>query len=119
MHECTHALRDIMASSVFAKDGMYGRNIGGQVHFDNEAAAYIAGALFYIYDNNGAEWSFGGEDEMTEVYRTANAIARGLKDKEGARVDETDFADLKAKISLVPMYADIALPNAPDNTGHW
>ena len=58
-------------------------------------------------------------DETTEVYRTANAIARGLKDKEGARVDETDFADLKAKISLVPMYADIALPSAPDNTDHW
>jgi hypothetical protein len=119
VHECTHALRDIMASSAFAKDGMYGSSIGGQQHFDNEAAAYIAGSLFYMYDNNGAEWPFGGDAEITEVYRAANAIARGLKDKDDARVDETAFADLKAKISLVPEYANIALPNAPDDIGHW
>jgi hypothetical protein len=119
VHECTHALRDIMAGSAFAKDGLYGSSIGGQLHFDNEAAAYIAGSLFYMYDNNGAEWPFGGDAEITEVYRAANAIARGLKDKDDARVDETDFADIKAKIALVPEYANIALPNEPDDIGRW
>ena len=119
IHECTHALRDIMAGSAFAKDGMYGSNIGGQLRFDNEAAAYIAGSLFYMYDNNGAEWPFGGDAEITEVYKAANSIARGLKDKEDARVDETDFADLRAKISLVPEYANIALPNEPEDIGRW
>src|SRR5262245_18551490 len=68
IHECTHALRDIMASSAFAKDGMYGSSIGGQLHFDNEAAAYSAGSLFDMYDNNGTEWPFGGDAESTEVY---------------------------------------------------
>ena len=119
IHECTHALRDIMAGSAFAKDGLYGSSIGGQQHFDNEAAAYIAGSLFYMYDNNGAEWPFGEDGDMTEVYKAANAIARALKDKEDARVDDTDFADLKAKIALVPAYANIALPNDPDDIGHW
>jgi hypothetical protein len=33
---------------------MYGSKIVGQLHFDNEAAAYIAACLFYLYDN--ADW---------------------------------------------------------------
>jgi hypothetical protein len=89
MHECTHALRDIMASPAFRKEGMYGSKIVGQLHFDNEAAAYIAACLFYIYDN-GVEWPFG-EGDMADVYLAANSIARGLKDNKGARVDEGVF----------------------------
>jgi hypothetical protein len=117
LHESTHALRDIMASPVFSKDGLYGSRIAGQLHFDNEAAAYIASSLFYIYAN-GVEWPVG-EGDMTEVYLAANAIARGLKDKDGARVDEIDFSDLSAKVALVPGYAKIAQPNAPDDIGRW
>jgi hypothetical protein len=117
VHECTHALRDIMASEAFRKDGMYGSKIGGQLHFDNEASAYIAASLFYIYDNGG-EWPIG-EGDAAEIYTAANAIARGLKDNKGARVDETDFSDLKAKISLEPTNAGVAAPNAPDDIGRW
>jgi len=118
LHECTHALRDIMAGSAFRKEGMYGSKIGGQLHFDNEAAAYIAEALFYIYDNGGAELPTSDGDEG-DIFAAANAIARGLKDKKGAPVDETDFADLRSKITLNPIYAREATPNAPDDIGHW
>jgi hypothetical protein len=117
LHECTHALRDIMASPAFRNEGMYGSKIVGQLHFDNEAAAYIAEALFYIYDT-GAEMPVGEGDEA-EIFKAANAIARGLKDKKGPRVDETDFSDLRDKISLDPIYAGLALPNAPDDIGRW
>jgi hypothetical protein len=117
LHECTHALRDIMASPVFNKDGLYGSRIAGQLHFDNEAAAYIAASLFYLYDN-GVEWPVG-EGDMADVYLAANAIARALKDKDGARVEENDFTDLNAKIALAPAYAKIATPNTPDDIGHW
>jgi hypothetical protein len=117
LHECTHALRDIMASPGFRAEGLYGSKIGGQLHFDNEAAAYIAASLFYIYDN-GVEWPVG-EGDAAEVYTAANAIARGLKDKQGARVDETDFADLRGKISLEPVNAGVYAPNAADDIGHW
>jgi hypothetical protein len=117
MHECTHALRDIMASPAFRKEGMYGSKIVGQLHFDNEAAAYIAACLFYIYDN-GVEWPFG-EGDMADVYLAANSIARGLKDNKGARVDEGDFLDLRGKISLDPTNAGVASPNDPDDIGRW
>jgi hypothetical protein len=117
LHECTHALRDIMASPAFRKEGLYGSKIGGQLHFDNEAPAYIAASLFYIYDN-GVDWPVG-EGDAKEIYTAANAIARGLKDKKGAVVDETDFADLRAKISLEPTNAAVASPNDPDDIGHW
>ena len=119
LHECTHALRDIMASPVFRKEGMYGSKIGGQLHFDNEAAAYIAASLFYIYDN-GVEWPMGdNEDDATSLYAAANSIARGLKDQKGARVDESDFSDLRAKISIEPTNAGVAAPNDPDDVGRW
>jgi hypothetical protein len=119
LHECTHALRDLMASPAFRKEGMYGSKIGGQLHFDNEAAAYIAASLFYIYEN-GVEWPLGeGEDDATAIYAAANSIARGLEDKKGARVDESDFSDLRAKISLETTNAGVAAPNEPDDIGHW
>jgi hypothetical protein len=117
LHESTHALRDIMASPAFRREGMYGSKIAGQLHFDNEAAAYIAASLFYIYDN-GVEWPVS-EGDAAEIYRAANAIARGLKDKKGALVDETDFTDLRAKISLEATNAGVASPNDPDDIGRW
>jgi hypothetical protein len=117
LHECTHALRDIMAGSAFRKEGMYGSKIGGQLHFDNEAAAYIAGSLFYIYDN-GVEWPVGDED-TSGIYPAANAIARAIKDKKGAPVNDGDFVDLRSKISLEPTNAGIAAPDDPDDVGHW
>jgi hypothetical protein len=117
LHECTHALRDIMASPVFRKEGMYGSNIVGQLHFDNEAAAYIAGALFYIYDNGVKQPAAEGDE--SDIFAAANAIADGLKDKKGARVDETAFSDLRDKVSLNPTYAAIANPNDPDDIGRW
>ncbi len=88
-----------------------------QLHFDNEAAAYITGSLSYIYDN-GVEWPVGDGD-AAENYTVANAIARGLKDKKGALVDEADFAGLRTKISLEPTNAGVASPNDPDDIGRW
>jgi hypothetical protein len=119
LHECTHALRDIMANSAFIKEGLYGSNITGQLHFDNEAAAYIAGSLFYIYDN-GVEWPVGpGQGE--EIYSAANSIANGIKNKQGARVDEANFFGLRAKVSLDPtnVGANIVDPNEPDRAKGW
>jgi len=106
-----------MASPAFRKEGMYGSKIVGQLHFDNEAAAYIAACLFYIYDN-GVECPIG-EGDAADIYTAANAIARGLQDKKGARVDETDFSDLRGKISLDPTNASVASPSDPDDIGHW
>jgi hypothetical protein len=100
LHECTHALRDIMAGFNQKSDGLYGSKIAGQLRRDNEAAAYIAGSLFYFYDN-AAEWPPKGE----RVFSVANSIARKIKDQKGARVDETDFSQLGQLISLHPVYA--------------
>ena len=117
LHECTHALRDIMASPGFRTEGLYGSKIGGQLHFDNEAAAYIAASLFYIYDNGVKQPTAEGDE--SDIFAAANAIADGLKDKKGARVDETAFSDLRDKVSLNPTYAAIANPNDPDDIGRW
>jgi len=124
LHECTHALRDIMQGPAFKKEGMYGSKIKGQLHFDDEAAAYIAEALFYIYDNdverpidmNADEQKYGS---AIAIFSTANEIAGGLKGRMRAVVKEEDFADLKQKISLDPINATIAGPTDPDDSGRW
>jgi hypothetical protein len=117
LHECTHALRDIMAGPAFRKEGMYGSNIVNQLHFDNEAAAYIAGALFYFYDN-GVKQPVGADDE-SDYFAAANSIIDGLINKNGARADESAFSDLSDKISLDPHYAAIASRGDPDDIGRW
>ena len=106
LHECTHALRDIMAGPAFRKEGMNGSNIVNQLHFDNEAAAYIAEALYYFYEN-GVKQPVGADDK-SDFFAAANSIIDGLIDKPGAHADELAFSDLRDKISLNPTYAAIA-----------
>jgi hypothetical protein len=117
LHECTHALRDIMASSAFRKEGMNGSNIVNQLHFDNEAAAYIAEALYYFYEN-GVKQPVGADDE-SDFFAAANSIIDGLIDKPSAHADELAFSDLRDKISLNPTYAAIANPGDPEDIGRW
>jgi hypothetical protein len=96
---------------------MYGSNIVNQLHFDNEAAAYIAQALFYFYET-GVKQPVGADDE-SDFFAAANSIIDGLIGNSGARADEMAFSDLRDKISLNPTYATIANPTDPDDLGRW
>lgn len=113
VHESTHALRAIMLSGVYAKDGLYGSSIQGQYQADNECVAYIAGALFYLYDNNGTELPAGSPS----IHATANDIAKKIYNRRGAYVDSVDYTILRGDITTDPTYlklwgGNIAAPDA-------
>jgi hypothetical protein len=111
LHECTHALRGIMLSEVYAKDGLYGTKIKGQQQNDNEAAAYIAQVLFYLYDT-GKEWPVSPGWEV-DVYASANDIARKIANRPGAQVDGQDYSILKTDIAT--SYLKFWDPSEPDH----
>jgi hypothetical protein len=111
IHESTHALRDIMSSSAFRKQGMYGSVISGQSKFQNEAAAYVAAALFYLYENNQ---SAPGENSEIGIYDEANDLAARIAGKRGARLDLAAIQNLIINIASHPGYGKDATMTTPD-----
>jgi len=111
VHECTHALRHVLFSSPYSKEGgpRHDSNMLGQLHFDNEAVAYIAGSLYHLYETK-KDWA-----DLSPVIREANVIARTLEGKVGATVDEGAFATLRLIVSQTPPHDSTALLSTPDD----
>jgi hypothetical protein len=96
VHECVHALMDFRAPS-------------GVLAVANEAAAYVAGALFHIYDTTPAggtvrrpSWAHATQ------FKKAHEIAAAIRTRPGQVVDPTDAAELRQEILARPVYAGLA-----------
>lgn len=105
LHECVHAMQDILG-------GGSGLNLRGArrltLQVDNEAAAYVAGALYFIYGSGRAYRT------THPIYLTAQQIAFKICDKPGAWVEPADVFALRAAIKSRPLYANLASdPRSP------
>jgi hypothetical protein len=95
VHECTHALRDSLGVR---------SDLGRTRAVEEEAEAYIAGALYLIYETNASGWT---PAPTQPTWVAALAVARKIADKPGALVDVGEHADLRKVILADPMYKDM------------
>jgi len=95
VHECTHALRDAhgMKSRI---NGAAGVPLGRTRGVEEEAEAFIAGALYLIYE--GRAGGFTLATPTAPVFAAAQAIALKIADTPGALVGVGDHADLRKAI---------------------
>jgi hypothetical protein len=110
-HECTHALRDFIASS--SPQG-FGSNISQQLFYDNETVAYIAEVVYFFNLTGKDDLAVAEGSPDSDIYSAAVPIARAIKDKPGAYVDNKEFLDLRAVIQINPTYSRDHPSNEPD-----
>ena len=107
LHECVHALRDAY--------GVHLNTSLGPVKtfsLSDEAAAYLAGAIFYMYDNNTAVRPAFAQN--VAVYGAAHDLAVKVFNSAGFAVNPTDAKILKDAIVANPAYSGIK--NNPKQT---
>lgn len=99
VHECVHAMQDVLGGASWLNfRGAPALTLG----VDNEAAAYVAGELYFIY-------AAAGERRTTHpIYVAASAIARKIADRPGAFVAIDDVFALRTAIKSRPLYANLA-----------
>src|SRR5262249_26012653 len=104
VHECTHALRDAhgMKSRL---NGAAGVALGRTRGVEEEAEAFIAGALYLIYEANAG--GFTMKTPSAPVFAAAHAVAMKIADTPGALVGVGDHADLRKAILATPKYEEI------------
>jgi hypothetical protein len=109
VHECVHALRDANGPKLRTTSGPR-----TTLTLSNEAAAYLAGALFWINENSPPppappatpSWS------TAPIYGTAHTIALKMITQSGFAVAPQDAKALRdAVMNFVPLYQN--LKNAP------
>ncbi|MGE0422386.1 MAG: hypothetical protein AB7O88_08985 [Reyranellaceae bacterium] len=94
LHECIHALHDMYGG------GSYYPQRGGSrftPRSENEAAAYVADALFYRYETGGVQP--GGS-----IIQIAAQIAGRIANKRGAFVTTAEARALRVAVVLDPTY---------------
>jgi hypothetical protein len=95
LHESVHALRDCSGPKIRTSFGAIKTTSAS-----DEAAAYIAGALFHIYDappGSGSatpDWA-----ETDEIYATAHVIAEGIYSKPGFAVPPGEAKSLRDAVT--------------------
>jgi len=95
VHECVHAMIDIQRGSPGFTQPM------------NEAAAYIAGALYFIYAT-GRPIDPATQHRLAQPsYAKANQIALAISDKPGAAVADADTIQLVNAVVQNPTYSNI------------
>jgi hypothetical protein len=93
LHESVHAMQDVGGGKVISERGsMFG------TESENEAAAYVAGALFEIYSGSKVPPS------TLNVFVKAWSIAQSLQDTPGAIVPKLDADQLRIMIVMHPVY---------------
>jgi len=92
VHESVHAMQDIDYGYDFSRGDYF------TLESENEAAAYVAGALYDIYKK------IGRSDAAATPWGAARAIADKIKDTPGAVVSDADAANLRAVIAADPTY---------------
>jgi len=99
IHECVHAMLDIAAGTPLPLGAV------PITKSENEAAAYIAGCLFWIYEH-------GGPDTPTPehvIWIKAFEIADKIKNVKGAHVSAVDALSLRGLISVHPVYVGLGV----------
>ena len=89
VHESVHAINDIQARTL-ASEGM--------TELMGEAAAYVADALFYIYESPTPDYA------ADPILITANEIARSIVNMRGAKVGNADAGRLMVLIMNNTVY---------------
>jgi hypothetical protein len=92
VHESVHAMQDVAGGMLFSERGSIFTK-----EAENEAAAYVAGALFDIYSGVAPTSKIG-------VYVQAAAIADSIKNKPNAAVDTKEADVLRLLICAHPVY---------------
>lgn len=101
VHECTHALRDAHGRRSRI-NGFAAVPLGRTRGVEEEAEAYIAAALYLIYEANAGGHAL---KPITEpAFAAAHAIASAIADKPGALVGVGDHAELRKAILSNPTY---------------
>jgi len=70
--------------------------------------------LFYFYLTNQDDMPMTEGSPDGDIYAAAIPIARAIKGKPGAHVDQKAFLDLRSVIIMDPAYAKEHPPNQPD-----
>jgi hypothetical protein len=92
VHESVHAMQDIDFGYDFSRGDYF------TLESENEAAAYVAGALYDIYKNINRNYV------AATPWGVAHVIADKIKDTPGASVSDADAANLRAVIAADPTY---------------
>jgi hypothetical protein len=95
LHECIHALHDMYGG------GTYYHPRGGSrfiARSENEAAAYVADALYYLYETGGKVQS---GDPIVDI---AGVIAKRIMNQRGAFVSTAEARALRIAIVSDPTY---------------
>jgi hypothetical protein len=109
VHECVHALRDALATTSRI-NGAAAVPLGRTRTVDDEAAAYIAAALFTIYEatpDGGTPQQPSWIGAAKGQYIKAHAIAAKIWKTPGATIDADDAAELRQAIMARPLYRDL------------
>lgn len=94
LHEAVHAIQDIAGGTIWSPRGSV-----FTTETENEAAAYVAGALLDIYEGRAAP-------AAPPQYPAAALIAGMLKDVKGGAVSELAADSLRLIIATRPVYHD-------------
>lgn len=103
IHESVHAMHDISIGTLCVPGG---RGCIFTTRSENEAAAYVAGALFSLYDTGVVP---AGIPASGEHWVKAFEIAKSIKNVKGAVVDSADALSLRTLIVSRKAYEGVSL----------
>jgi len=100
IHECVHAWLDVRMPKVQTVADAIEAAQMTTTQLSDEAAAYIAGGLFYIYENvpPGRKPAYPADWKSDPIYEEAIRIAAKIMNKPGAVVSDADAKPLKQAI---------------------
>lgn len=101
VHECTHALRDALGAKSRI-NGAAAVPLGRTRGVEEEAEAYVAGALYLAYEAKASGRALA--TPASPILAAAKSIADKIADKPGALVGVGDHADLRKAILASPTY---------------
>lgn len=108
LHECVHALHDM-----FGGGSMFPKRAGSLLtpRSENEAAAYVADALYYSYETGG------GAQSGNDILDFAAVIARRIANRRSALVTDAEARWLRLAIVRHPVYSygfrDLTIADGP------
>jgi hypothetical protein len=97
LHESVHAMQDVNL-------GRPSRGTASTYETENEAAAYVAGCLYYLYKTNDNSTNEIDFTQLFPHFDQAFKIAAKIKDKPGSVVAADDADELRRLIMCHPAY---------------
>src|SRR5262245_25827786 len=109
-HECVHAWRDASRAPAHNQSDTARRLLLRGSKLKDEAAAYVAEALFYLYDALSPKPPAADDS----IHRESERIAASIMNRPGILIPAACAAALKSQIMAQPLYWDIAaFPSEP------